>query len=59
MTGKIRIKTLVKLVGLYNLARTRNRRLTYKEIMQEIGCCRSNSYNYLYTLDDLLGAVLA
>lgn len=55
----IRIKTLAKLLRLYNLTRDRNRRLTYKEVMQEIGCCSSNAYNYLYTIDRLLALVLA
>jgi hypothetical protein len=51
MTGKIRIKTLVKFFALYNLARDRNRRLTYREVMQEIHCCKSNAYNYINALD--------
>jgi hypothetical protein len=59
MTGVIRTKTLVKLLRLYNLTRDRNRRLTYREVMLEIGCCRSNAYNYLYTIDRLLALVLA
>ncbi|MCJ7631963.1 hypothetical protein MUP77_06160 [Candidatus Bathyarchaeota archaeon] len=59
MTGRIRIRTLSKLLGLYNLTRDRKRRLTYREVMQEIGCCRSNSYNYLYAIDKLVASMLA
>jgi hypothetical protein len=59
MTGVIRTKTLVKLLKLYNLTRDRNRRLTYREVMQEIDCCKSNAYNYLYTIDKLLALDLA
>lgn len=59
MTGRIRIRALSRLLRLYNLTRDRNRRLTYREVMQEIGCCRSNAYNYLYTIDKLLASMLA
>jgi hypothetical protein len=59
MTGKIRIGTLVKFLQLYTLSRDRNRRLTYREVMQEIGCCRSHAYNYLNAPDVLLASMLA
>jgi hypothetical protein len=51
--GKIRIKTLVKLLCLYSLAIDRNRLLTIDEIIQEIQCCRSNAYNYRKALEIL------
>jgi hypothetical protein len=59
MTGRIRIRTLVNFLRLYNLASEIHRRPTYREVMQEIGCCRSNSYNYLYALKILLPLMIA
>lgn len=54
MTGRIRIRTLVNFLRLYILASEIHRRPTYREVMHEIGCCRSNSYNYLYALDAIV-----
>lgn len=51
--GKIRIKTLVKLLRLYCLAIDRNRLLTVDEILQEIHCCRGHAYNYYRALKKL------
>jgi len=44
--GMIRIKTLVKFLGLCELAKQRNRLLTLSEIIQEIHCSRGHAYNY-------------
>jgi len=57
--GKIRIKTLVKFLKLYNLTRDRNRILTVEEVMEAINCCKSNAYNYLKALDKLLSSLIA
>jgi hypothetical protein len=48
--GKIRIKTLVKFLGLCDLTIERNRILGVDEVIQEIHCCRSNAYNYYRAL---------
>jgi hypothetical protein len=53
LTGKIRIKTLVKLLWLYTVAIDGNRLLTIDEIIQELHCCRSNAYNYHKALEIL------
>jgi hypothetical protein len=57
--AKIRIKTLVKFLHLYILCRERKRLLTYREIMEELECCASNSYNYLNALKKLLSSMIA
>lgn len=57
--GKIRIKTLNKLLRLYNLARDVNRPLTIREAVEELRCSRSNAYNYLRALDRILATILA
>lgn len=58
-TGKIRIKTLVKFLRIYALARDRKRPLTYREVMQELNCSSSNAYNYLNALHRLLASMIA
>jgi len=57
--GKIRIKTLVKFLKLYNLTRDRNRILTVEEVMEAINCCRGHSYNYLRALKKLFSSMIA
>ena len=57
--GKIRVKTLLKFLAVFNSARDRNRILTVEEIMEEIHCCKSHAYNYLKALDKLLSSLIA
>jgi len=57
--GKVRIKTLNKLLVLYNLRRDRNRPLTVQEIVEEIHCCKGHAYNYLRALEKLFSAMIA
>lgn len=57
--GKIRIKTLTKLLRLYNIARGLNRPLTIREAVEELQGSRSNAYNYLRALDRILATILA
>ena len=57
--GKIRVKTLLKFLTVFNSARDKNRILTVEEIMEEIHCCKSNAYNYLRALDKLLSSLIA
>jgi hypothetical protein len=59
MTGRIRIKTLVKFLNLVNLSRDRNRLLTAKEVATEIHCCKSHAYNYVRALKKLLYTIIA
>jgi len=51
--GKIRVKSLLKFLALFNLARDRNRLLTVEEIIEEIHCCRGHAYNYYRALKKL------
>jgi len=51
--GKIRVKSLLKFLALFNLARDRNRLLTVEEIVEEIHCCRGHAYNYYRALKKL------
>jgi hypothetical protein len=51
--GKIRVKSLLKFLALFNLARDRNRLLTVEEIVEEIQCCKGHAYNYLRALKRL------
>lgn len=59
MTGKIRIKTLVKFLNLVNLTRDRNRLLNAEEVATEIHCCKSHAYNYVRALKKLLYTIIA
>jgi hypothetical protein len=52
--GRIRVKTLNKLVALHNLSKEKKRLLTAQEVMEKIHCCRSHSYNYIRALKKLL-----
>lgn len=57
--GKIRVKSLLKFLALFNLARDRNRLLTVEEIVEEIHCCKGHAYNYLRVLRKLLSSIIA
>ena len=57
--GKIRVKTLLKFLAVFNSSRDKNRILTVEEIMEEIHCCKSNAYNYLRALKKLLSSIIA
>jgi hypothetical protein len=52
--AKVRHKTVLRFFRIYALAKERNRRLTYKEVMQELHCSRSCAYNYLSEINILL-----
>lgn len=58
-TGKIRVKTLVKFLDLYNLARDKGRPLTVNEVVDRIKCCRGHAYNYVRAVERLLSSTLA
>jgi hypothetical protein len=58
MVGKIRIKTLNKLLALYSLRKDRNRPLTVQEITEEIHCCKGHAYNYRRALEILFPPAL-
>jgi hypothetical protein len=45
--GKIRIRTLIKLLYLCEFTLRHNRLPTINEVMQEINCSKSHAYNYL------------
>jgi len=57
--GKIRVKTLVKFLSLFNLARDKGEALTVQEIMEEIHCCKGHAYNYLRALKKLFSSLIA
>ena len=57
--GKIRVKTLLKFLAVFNSARDKNRILTVEEIMEEIHCCKNHAYNYLRALKRLLASLIA
>jgi hypothetical protein len=52
--GRIRVRTLVKFLTLYGLARDRRRSLTADEVAQAINCSKGHAYNYVRALDRLL-----
>jgi hypothetical protein len=57
--GKIRVKSLLKFLSLFNLARDKGEALTVEEVMEEIYCCKGHAYNYLRALKKLLSSTIA
>ena len=58
MVGRIRVKTLNKLLRLYNLERDTGRPLIALEIAAAINCSVGHAYNYMHALEVLRASML-
>ena len=57
--GKIRIKSINKLLKLQSLELDKRKPLVIKDIIQAIGCCKGHAYNYLRALKKLRSSIIA